>query len=274
LHFANAHNLVNIKAKGLIAPCFGACVDNKWLDFINLIIQEKHLKREPKVMDSRWWDYRTLHPSQATELFSWEYINAYKAQMRRRDDLWSWPSDEQYVKWKHADLPDDVEIGFKNPKGTKPSLFLIGKRESSDIRRINAMWKARLASDALGIPYNIYCGSILHVTSSRDWTRLPQPGGMDKKDYQDIAKAVWVRKQKVDIQYATNPIYLAERYSGLLIQDQYNQYLLDQAAQREHVEMALMTMIYIKRQLPEELARDRFGSDSVRRASNFYSAIK
>jgi len=255
--------------KGRDRCCDGAISDSDWFDYVISKVGISLLKNDGELRSSRWFDYRLLDPAKATQLFNQEYIAAYRAEMRRRDDFYTWVDDEQYVALKslkqRRELSDEVmKLGYKFPKGTKEDIFTGNKAF------LNSIWSARQAADRLCMPYDLYCRSIMRETGSKNWKRLPTPTSMSKAEYVTMAATAWLRERKANVVYAKHKTYTNAEYAGLEHQDAYHEYLLGEAAARIHPQFSLATMIFKLQVLPEQKAIDRFGSELVARAANLF----
>ncbi|GAB3097181.1 hypothetical protein [Lysobacter terrae] len=115
-----------------------------WLD-------QRHLDAEPHLQDLMWVQYRYMTPLQRTELFAREYLAAYRRAYGRHFD--------------------PVKVAVLRPisdtlAGCSPD-------------EINALAHARAHADALGVPYDIYCDTVMegHLASDK-WQRPPRPNQM------------------------------------------------------------------------------------------------
>ena len=112
------------------------------------LVDSKHLRTEAELFNSKWWDYRLIHPLTATYMFAHEYKKAIKAGLRVRSDL-----------YKAA-----------NYKGLKHEDFLQTSKST-----ITGMWKARQRADKEGVPYDFWCRSAMKFAEQRQWKYLPKP---------------------------------------------------------------------------------------------------
>src|SRR5690554_2626742 len=106
------------------------------------------LQLEAGLYQTKWWDYRIMHPMEATYHFAQAYVQAVKAAVRKRIDLY-------------------VSI---NCKPLKDQDFLKCSRHV-----ITGLWKARQEADRHGIPYDFWCSKAMKYAQDRDWRYLPKP---------------------------------------------------------------------------------------------------
>lgn len=114
----------------------------------------KMLAHEPSLQDLMWIEYRYMGPLARNERFAQAYIGAYRRAYARHFD------------------PLDVEK--KRPIPAKMAMC------SPD--EISALAHARATADALGVPYDLYCDTIMegHLAGDK-WQQPPRPNQMFQK---------------------------------------------------------------------------------------------
>lgn len=156
------------------------------------------LKEEAELFQTKHWDYRFLHPVQATQLFAHCFAQARKHAVERRTDIW---------------------VG-RNMKGIKAdNIFEL------DQRSITGFWKGRQMADRLGIPYDFYCEHVMLFADVARWDNLPTPiqtySTTVPKHLQSTDFAVsmvtfigrcWMERCEHSRNYATHEAYLADNY--------------------------------------------------------------
>ncbi|RDY67716.1 hypothetical protein DX912_07270 [Lysobacter soli] len=112
---------------------------------------QRHLDAEPHLQDLMWVQYRYMTLLQRTELFAREYVAAYRRAYGRHFD--------------------PIKVAMLRPLSTT----LAGCSPDE----INALAHARAHADALGMPYDIYCDTVMegHLASDK-WQRPPRPNQM------------------------------------------------------------------------------------------------
>lgn len=115
------------------------------------------MKIEAELYTTKWFEYRVLHPVQATYLFAEAYIKAARNLYCKTKDM----DAGKYIKpFAGKDLFVDQPItGSRNPN-VKPAVF-------------KAIWRARQQADSMGIPYDFYCEAVMHFALKQSWHRIP-----------------------------------------------------------------------------------------------------
>lgn len=93
-------------------------------------IDQDALVQDVDLFDTKWWDYRTMHPTQATLYFHHVFKTIAPTYVSKYVDM---------------DVAKGYEIGI-----TRNDLRL------SKLATIRAFWKARQIADAIGVPYDVY----------------------------------------------------------------------------------------------------------------------
>lgn len=201
-------------------------------------IDPKYLKLDAGLFESKWWDYRSLHPVAATYLFAHEYNKAYQFIVKRCRDL----ERGQYMK------------GFKG-------------KDIFEGKEALTFWKARQNADRLGIRYDFYIMKALLWAEDRNWRNIPRPIHLYSADLTEHLAGVWQVERRSRLQSAQGECYLLENYSAHPDQDAYSEWALDQVSQRLHKDGALHH--YLSRgQVGSRVATQRFGEDITRQAES------
>ena len=138
-----------------------------------LSIDAKLTHGESDLFVTKWWDYKRLHPMDATFIFAHYYAEQMKTEMNRRKGH----NRRGYYK------------ALKSP-----SLLKCSKKE------ITGIWKARQKADELGIPYDFYCAAATKYADKFKWKHLPRPWQM----YGQSSKYVGEEWYKTMVQYITD----------------------------------------------------------------------
>lgn len=196
------------------------------------------LQDEAELFTTKFWDYRFLHPVQATQLFAHEYARAKKHAVERRTDIW---------------------VG-RNMKGIKADcIFELPQRT------ITGLWKGRQMADRLGIPYDFYCAYAMLFADVARWENLPAatqlygvsvPVHLRQTDFAVsmvtyIGRA-WISRCETSNGYATHPAYLAENFVGGQEQVAYLNTMTDRIKHSSHP-AAVLASIMEKGQINKEL---------------------
>jgi uncharacterized protein YqcC (DUF446 family) len=212
-------------------------------------IPPKYWSAESELYQSKWWDYRIMHPMQATYHFVDAYKRAYKAAYARR-------SDSEGAKWLRVFAKEDFLEGASSTR--------------------TALWLARQQADEIGCGYDFFCTRAMHYAERRDWTMLPRPQAMysNKSMFADdltIAQHVerlWQQKCGTEIMYSTNEFYRVEHFVNNIHQRQHQRMLLDYIVKTPNKVLMLSTFIYEQRLLDEALVETALpnGSALIERA--------
>jgi len=201
------------------------------------------LAEEADLFQTKHWDYRFLHPTQATQLFAHCYAQAKKHAVERRTDIW---------------------VG-RNMKGIKAESVFDLTRQS-----ITGFWKGRQMADRLGIPYDFYCEYAMLFADVARWDNLPTPVqtySMNVPEHlrtTDYAVSMvqfigsrWNDRCANQNVYATHPAYLSENYSGGSAQNAYLNYLSDKIRESSFP-AAVLACVLDKKQIDERLVMTIF----------------
>lgn len=215
-------------------------------------IPSKYWLRESELYASKWWDYRPMHPMQATYLFVDAYKRAYKAAYARR-------SDTEYAKWLKVFAKDD---------------FLEGAASTR-----TALWLARQQADEIGCSYDFFCTRAMHYAERRDWAMLPRPQAMysNKPMYQSdltIAQHVerlWAEKVKTELMYSTDAFYQAENFVNNIHQREHQRMLIGRIQHNPNRAMLVADLVYEQRVLLPEVVESALpgGKQLLERAKSF-----
>lgn len=173
---------------------------------------------EAGLFNTKWFDYRFMHPTLATYLFTHYYLEAYRSQIAARMDV----GRAQFAQ------------PIKNLRG---EIFKADKREYT------ALWKARQAADELGIPYDFYCYTLMRETGESLWTRIPRPQQMYSPNLKVKVTERWVEESEARIILAKDIYYQAPAYCGAEYQDDYREYLSSLINSRLHPQHLLCSMM-------------------------------
>lgn len=198
---------------------------------------------ESALYNTKWWDYRFLHPMEATYLFAAEYVKAYTAVMRRRVDI--------------------KRVGNIRPLKNKDFL-------KCDQKVITGMWKARRYADACGIPYNFWCIQALVYAEVMNWNYMPKPfqlyvNNAKGEGFVTMVEFVlrsWDERQQSVVQHATHPFYVAPTSPMHPYQIAHARMLMKRVNAAAHKPALLWDLVYNKRLLPEGVVLKSFGKES------------
>lgn len=212
-------------------------------------IPTQYWLRESELYAGKWWDYRPMHPLQATYHFVAAYKRAYQAAYARR-------ADTESAKWLKVFAHDD---------------FLEGAASTR-----TALWLARQKADEIGCPYDFFCTRAMHYAERRDWSMLPRPQAMysNKPMYSDdltISQAVerlWAKKCQAEFVYSTDEFYKQGEFVNNIHQRQHRQHLLARLRTDPNRTILTSSLIYDQGLLDEAAVIDTLpdGNALVERA--------
>ncbi len=211
-------------------------------------VPRKHIKDVADVYAHKWWDYRRLSPGHSYMLFIHCYYRAFKLAAR---------TVLAHRAHNHAlkALIGGGEVQFRPEE--------IWERDKS---HITGMWKAMLVADALGMPYDRFCGLSFQVALDTAWTRLPRPQQLYSEKLAAQTLESWVELKKERLIIARHPLYKVENYGGAPVQDEYREWLIEAIGERDNKIVPVSTAVYTQPQLPESLAALHFTPAVMNRA--------
>tara|TARA_B100002049_G_scaffold236750_1_gene224415 strand:+ start:3166 stop:3855 length:690 start_codon:yes stop_codon:yes gene_type:complete len=203
-------------------------------------IAKTDFKKEPALFESKWFDYRSLHPVHATELFAECYREAYRRIAAERID---------YID------------GLKN-SGIKPGgLFDLTKTQAT------GLWRARQSADSLGCRYDFYTLTALRWCEDRHWDRVPRPNQLYSEALVEHVSFRWRLYSAQCLQLAQDGRFTQLTPDRLDSQQRaYVDYLVAQVHDRVHPELAVHSLVTRYSTFTPELARQEFGSELFERA--------
>lgn len=214
----------------------------------------KLLQEESDLFQSKFWDYRFMHPTQATQVYAHEYAAALKRAVSRRTDLF-------------------MGLNMKGLK--KPVIFEL------ESRSITGFWKGRQMADRIGCPYDFYCEHAMQFADRARMTFLPSSSQMYTQTVPEHLKGLpsmveyiverWVARIAHSAFYASHEGYLAENFVEGPDQVEYLNVLLKRIKGSNFPEGVLSTILE-KGQITREqvlFAFPKSGNDLLRRAAAF-----
>lgn len=192
-------------------------------------IPDALLKKESELMQSKWFDYRRMHPTKATYLLAKEYDRAYR----------------------------DMQITIKDMGGE----FMRGFKglDFMNSKECKSFWRLRQAIDTLGIRYDFFMRHAMNWCIANGHRQPPRPQHVYTNDEMitDI-RLKWEEEQSASIQYCKDDRYNVENFFGHTDQLAYEAFLIGQIKSRQHPEYALHNAIYVRKTLRIEEALRNF----------------
>lgn len=211
-------------------------------------IPRKELVRETELMSVKWFDYRRLHPMQATYFFMKCYNDAYR---------------ELYRKAINSEAAPFV-------RSTKAHDFLEAKEKLS-------FWRLRQLCDQMGMRYDFF------MTFAMSW--FYRMAGKDGKVYaprpahilnnEDLIAEVmlaWEEQCKVSLQIARDPYYRVSNFTGGRNQQAHEAFVIGQIKARRVTRYSLHAALYLYDAVRIEEVLRHFGMRSVVEALGEFEA--
>ena len=162
-------------------------------------VKEVDLHRENALYQTKWWDYRRLHHTETTWLFTEFYREAVKRAHK-----------------KHFDRIEGIE---RKGIGTKE---LFNRSQS----QITALWRARQVADIYGIPYGLFCSFAMNALLDwRVWKDTPKPSMLYNRGVVEAVTQKWDAMKRSRMTLAKDPFFLVENYEEHQDQDAYQEWI-------------------------------------------------
>lgn len=205
-------------------------------------INEKFLKLESALFLGKWFDNRHLHPTQATYLFAHHYELEYKKVFKRIRDH----ERGQYVK------------------GTKGKDCMLKKE-------VTGFWKGRQNADRLGIPYDIYIGSVMKfLIEDNIWQRIPRPTHLYSAKVTEFMKDKWVQMLGTEIIQPEIAHLSDDNLFGTQCKLEIERYLCGCIQMRKNGHLALSRYMCELNMITEQTALQYFSELTIQKAKKFY----
>lgn len=243
-------------------------------------IDPKLLVCEPDLYQTKWWDYRLLHPAQATYLFADAYTEAARAYAQRNIDL---EYGKVFKPYPGRDLFSKPQLMLRKDGTPRKEKGKDKYTKAPAKTTIAGMWKARQMSDRHGIPYRFYCDAAIEYTEKGIWHRLPGPQQLYSTKVSE-AQADWREESMVDfivrrwkeycqrtIVFSDNPYFHADRNTNAIDQVRHRANLMGQIKARPDPKLGLSHALYEKQVLIEAECIRFFGENMVEKAKRFSS---
>lgn len=207
------------------------------------IAKKGSLDFELGLFQTKWFDYRMMTPAEATR----EFIRQYEVVYR---EVYAAMLDRERSQFVQPMTVEKVESGLVEG---------VAKAK----RYLSSCWRARQVADAMGIPYKNFIRLTMDARL-RNWKRnsLPQPSQLYTDYVVEKALSRWEEIQKSRLFLAEHPAYRNENYVGAAHQNDYHEWLLSQASQRQQ-EADLLADLIRSGALPYEKVMARI-SDTLK----------
>jgi hypothetical protein len=210
---------------------------------------------EPALFESKWYDYRQLHPTQATYLFLHHYSRAYGNYIRSCIDYKK--GYTQAIKGSDLFFPK-ITTG----KG-KHAVSHIGDPHREHV----PFWKLRQRADRMGVRYDFFCRAGMAHFDGEGWANfVPRPHHLDDDVIGLEILDAWEMELRAKIQWAEKEFYRVENWTGHKDQLAYEAFIVKQIKRRSVPAFSLSTALYDTSAVRIETAMANFESDVIERA--------
>ena len=196
-------------------------------------------RNEAHLMRTKWYDYRRLHPLQATFFFVECYARAY--------------GDHLKMAFEHK---------RRFQRGFKGKSFLESPEKLS-------FWRLRQVVDKLGIRYEFFMRHAMMWFFKRGWLHLPRPSHIANNDdlLADVVLA-WETYCADSIQFPADNWYCVRHFVQHPDQLAFEASLVEQVKRKRNPQFALHTSLYTLDMLRIERAMMEFPEQAI------YSAMQ
>jgi hypothetical protein len=191
-------------------------------------------REESALMRTKWFDYRRLHPLQATYYLAHCYNQSYR----------------RLVSMCH-----DRDTG-RRMRAFRGSDFL-------EHRERNSFWRLRQLCDRLGVRYDFFLHHAMRWGFRRGWTRGPRPQHLYANGdlVLDVTLA-WQGECAEILQIARDPWFRTRNFIGHADQLEYERFIVNQVSARAS-RHALTAALYAHDAIRVEEAIRAFGAQAV-----------
>lgn len=213
---------------------------------------------EVGLMGSKWFDYRLMHPAEAT----WHYIAALEKAYRQR---FAAEVDRARAEFIRFVKPRDLLLADPRRRTDAVTEELWSKRKND----VAGAWYGRQVADAMGMPYEVFTSLALE-NRMRFWRQryMPRPSHLYSMEIVEKVAEKWEEMQTARLYVAKHPSYAAAAYCGMPWQDDHHEWLFAQAGRRQNAS-AIIARFLNEELLPEEKLATRFDAETVERIRSY-----
>lgn len=175
---------------------------------------KKHFKKELRLYQTKWFDYRVLHPVVATYLYAAEYRRLYKK-------YFSMTVDCEKAKYVRGFSGNDA-WKIKNAKG-----FTTGRQQA----------------DSMGIPYWFYISKAYESLYQKKWQRVPIHTHLYSDYVIDFIGDAWAKFTKETLVVADLEFFRDQENQERPEFQAHQQWLLDRVAKSKVPVMAKESLL-------------------------------
>lgn len=203
-------------------------------------VPKKERQGESMLMQSKWFDYRLMHPMQATYYFMELYDQAYKNFFRKAISMEKAPF-VRVIKEKD---------------------FLLSRERLS-------FWRLRRLADQLGMRYDFFLTfAMSHKYRMMAGGRVipPRPSQIYSDELVDDALLAWEELGQSRTQFAQDEYFKIANFNGDIVQKDYEQSIMKAIGLKRAPQYALSVAIYAENAVRIESALQHFPQSVVSEA--------
>lgn len=203
-------------------------------------IDPVHRAGEAKLMRTRWFDYRGLHPVTATYMFA----DAYRAQTLK---FYESVIDIRTVEDARAFTPDDIFMS----------------------RDMTSMWLARRFADSHGLPYPFLLRFAQDRCFDRTHQRFPRPNQLYGEELEIDILLAWKDLLSRSLTYSELPHYKMKNWKGAPEQAQHARFVAAQISARNGSKVGLLARALSENILSAPLISALFSQEEADKAERY-----
>lgn len=216
------------------------------IDMDEEVIIQKYVPKklqafEGELFKHKWFDYRRMTPLQATLRYMQEYTNMYRIIYAREFDFRRAP--------------------YLQPANPTKILADMEADKVSAKAKFSGLWRGRQVADMMGMPYEIYLEWAM-TFRLRGWQQavMPQPQQLYREWDVERIQEKWEELQDTNVFLASDPAYMIENYRDYSYQNDYHEWLFNQASRRSN-QMATIADFVKRDFLPIDKVAARFSKE-------------
>ena len=203
-------------------------------------IDKQLLAQEHELFQTKWFDYRGLHPTKATYL----YAHLFKERYQR---MYAKTNDVETAEFKQGFATEDFMLSSKQAITT-------------------GLWMGRQHADRLGIPYDKFIWYGMEARFEKLWTRIPNPCQMYSADLLETIQQRWELDVSEGLYHS-----IWEENPDTAIGRQYQHWCCKAIAVSKANKVSILAnKIYLKKSIFEKIAQDYFSQQQLDDAKSFY----
>jgi len=217
----------------------------------------KFHKFERDLFTTKWFDYRCMTPTQATDTYMREYARVYQHIYGRELD---------FERAEHIQIPDMQTLITRIRSAARTS---DKKKHNYWKAELSGYWRGRQVADAIGVPYGVYI-DLAFTFRMRRWPRdhMPRPYQLYHEYDVEKIQARWEEMQQSQLFTSEHPAYLVQNYQGIALQNDYHEWLLKQALARSNPSVYLARFVN-EDQLPLDKIEARIAPEMLEEVERY-----